>query len=125
MATLSIIRRLCQGDDVPKEETELLSTKLEEVDRFATVISEIARWLPRWIGMSGGRCRGGNSRSGLSMRRSGSFVTIPACNSRAAQVARLSAPFARSVLMDGLLNRAASPALVPRRRAQIRGCLCA
>jgi hypothetical protein len=46
MAALSIIRRLCQGDDVPKEETELLSTKLEEVDRFATVISEIARWLP-------------------------------------------------------------------------------
>jgi hypothetical protein len=46
MAALSIIRRLCRGEDVPEEEAKLLSTKLEKADRFATVISEIARRLP-------------------------------------------------------------------------------
>ena len=46
MAALSIIRRLCRGEDIPEEEAKLLSTNLEEADRFATVISDIARRLP-------------------------------------------------------------------------------
>jgi hypothetical protein len=46
VAALRIIRKQCQGEDVPEEEAKLLSTKLEEADRFATVISEIARRLP-------------------------------------------------------------------------------
>jgi hypothetical protein len=46
VAALSIIRRLCQGEDIPAEEAELLSNSLAAADKFATAISEIARWLP-------------------------------------------------------------------------------
>jgi hypothetical protein len=46
MTALRIIRRCCQGEDVPGAEVKFLSSKLEEPDRFATVISEIARRLP-------------------------------------------------------------------------------
>jgi hypothetical protein len=46
MAALGIIRKQCQGEDIPEDEAKLLSTKLEEADKFATVISEIACWLP-------------------------------------------------------------------------------
>ena len=46
MAALSIIRRLCQGEDVPEDELKLVSTKLQEANRLATLISEMARRLP-------------------------------------------------------------------------------
>jgi hypothetical protein len=46
MAALRIIRWCCRGEDVPQEEVKILASKLEEPDRFAAVISEIARRLP-------------------------------------------------------------------------------
>ena len=65
---LRIIRRCCRCEDVPEEEVKFLFSKLSEPDRFTTIITEIVDGFPRWTGMNGERCRGGNWRSGLSMQ---------------------------------------------------------
>jgi hypothetical protein len=46
MTALRIVRRCCRGENVPQEEVKFLSSKLDEPERFATIISEIARRLP-------------------------------------------------------------------------------
>ena len=46
MTALRIIRRCSGGEDVPEGEVKLLVAKLEEPDRFATIITEIAQRLP-------------------------------------------------------------------------------
>jgi hypothetical protein len=46
MTALRIVRRCSRGEDVPQEEVKFLSSKLEEPERFATIISEIAQRLP-------------------------------------------------------------------------------
>src|SRR6516164_5177919 len=46
MTALRIVRRCSRCEDVPREEVRFLSSKLEEPERFATIISEIARRLP-------------------------------------------------------------------------------
>jgi hypothetical protein len=46
MTALRIVRRCCRCEDVPHEEAKFLASKLSEPERFATIISEIARRLP-------------------------------------------------------------------------------
>jgi hypothetical protein len=46
MTALRIVRKCCRGEDIPQEEAKLLSSRLQESERFATIISEIARRLP-------------------------------------------------------------------------------
>jgi hypothetical protein len=46
MTALRIVRRCSRGEDVPQEEVKFLSSKLEEPERLATIISEIAQRLP-------------------------------------------------------------------------------
>jgi hypothetical protein len=46
MTALRIVRRCSRCEDVPREEVKFLFSKLEEPERFATVLSEIARRLP-------------------------------------------------------------------------------
>jgi hypothetical protein len=46
MSALRIVRRCCRGEDIPQDDVKVLSLKLEQPDRFVTVISEIARQLP-------------------------------------------------------------------------------
>jgi hypothetical protein len=46
MTALRIVRRWSRGEDVPQEEVKSLSSQLQEPERFATIISEIARRLP-------------------------------------------------------------------------------
>jgi hypothetical protein len=46
MTALRIIRRCSRGEDVQEEEAKILTSKLEEPGRFATIISEIARRFP-------------------------------------------------------------------------------
>jgi hypothetical protein len=46
MTALRIVRRCSRCEDVPQEEVKSLSAKLQESERFATIISEIARRLP-------------------------------------------------------------------------------
>jgi hypothetical protein len=45
MTALRIVRRCGRCEEVPEEEARFLSSKLEEPDRFATIIAEIARRL--------------------------------------------------------------------------------
>src|SRR5262245_16031115 len=65
---LRIIRRCCRCEVVPEEEVKFISSKLAEPDRFTTIIRRSLGGFPRWTGMNGERCRGGNWRSGLSMQ---------------------------------------------------------
>jgi hypothetical protein len=46
MIALRIVRRCSRGEDVPDGEAKLMFAKLEEPDRFAKIISEIAERFP-------------------------------------------------------------------------------
>jgi hypothetical protein len=46
MTALRIVRMCGRGEEVPQEQVKFLSSELEEPDRFAAIISEIARQLP-------------------------------------------------------------------------------
>jgi hypothetical protein len=46
MTALRIVRSCCRGENSPEQEVRFMTSKLEEPDRFATVISEIAQRLP-------------------------------------------------------------------------------
>jgi hypothetical protein len=42
MTALRLVRRCSRGEDVPPEEAKFLCSKLSELERFATILSEIA-----------------------------------------------------------------------------------
>ncbi len=46
MAALRIVRRCCRGEELPQQDVKLISSKLQESERFAAAISDIARKLP-------------------------------------------------------------------------------